>query len=36
VLSRALKILENEGLLRVEKQAIILIDPEGLAKRGDS
>ena len=35
VLSRALKTLEAEGLLRVEKQAIILIDTDGLAKRGD-
>lgn len=35
VLSRALKTLEAEGLLRVEKQAIILLDADGLAKRGD-
>jgi len=35
VLSRALKTLEAEGLLRVEKQTIILLDPQGLAKRGD-
>ena len=35
VLSRALKTLEAEGLLRVEKQAIVLLDAEGLAKRGD-
>lgn len=35
VLSRALKTLETEGLLKVEKQAIILIDENGLAKRGD-
>lgn len=34
VLSRALKMLEAEGLLRVEKQAIILLDPQGLAERG--
>jgi len=34
VLSRALKTLEAEGLLRVEKQAIVLLDAEGLAKRG--
>lgn len=33
VLSRALKTLEAEGLLRVEKQAIVLLDPKGLAKR---
>ncbi|MGB7875842.1 MAG: Crp/Fnr family transcriptional regulator [Anaerolineales bacterium] len=35
VLSRALKTLEAEGLLRVEKQAIVLLEAEGLAKRGD-
>jgi CRP/FNR family transcriptional regulator len=35
VLSRALKTLEGEGLLRVEKQAIVLLDADGLAKRGD-
>jgi CRP/FNR family transcriptional regulator len=35
VLSRALKTLEAEGLLRVEKQAIVLLDPDGLARRGD-
>jgi CRP/FNR family transcriptional regulator len=35
VLSRALKTLEAEGLLRVEKRAIVLLDAEGLAKRGD-
>ena len=35
VLSRGLKILEAEGLLRVEKQAIVLLDADGLAKRGD-
>lgn len=34
VLSRALKTLEAEGLLRVEKQAIVLLDPKGLAERG--
>lgn len=34
VLSRALKTLEEENLLRVEKQAIILIDPKGLEQRG--
>jgi len=33
VLSRALKTLEGEGLLRVEKQAIILLDTKGLAER---
>jgi CRP/FNR family cyclic AMP-dependent transcriptional regulator len=35
VLSRALKTLEADGLLRVEKQAIILLDVEALAQRGD-
>lgn len=35
VLSRALKNLEAEGLLRVEKQAIILLDPKRLGQRGD-
>lgn len=35
VLSRALKALECEGLLKVEKQAIILLDPQKLAERGD-
>lgn len=35
VLSRALKTLEADGLLRVEKQTIILLDPQELAKRGD-
>jgi len=34
VLSRTLKTLEAEGLLRVEKQAIVLLDPKGLEKRG--
>jgi CRP/FNR family transcriptional regulator len=34
VLSRGLKTLEAEGLLRVEKQAIVLLDPKGLAERG--
>lgn len=36
VLSRALKALEVEGLLRVEKQAILLLNPKGLAERADS
>lgn len=36
VLSRALRNLEDEGLLRVEKHAIILLDPDGLARRSDS
>jgi CRP/FNR family transcriptional regulator len=35
VLSRALKSLEAEKLLRVEKQAIVILDPQGLAERGD-
>lgn len=35
VLSRAMKTLEAEGLLRVEKHAIQLIDPRGLADRAD-
>ncbi len=34
VLSRALKTLEAEDLLKVEKQAIILLDPKGLEERG--
>lgn len=36
VLSRALKTMEGEGLLRVEKHAIILLDAQGLAERGNS
>jgi CRP/FNR family transcriptional regulator len=35
VLSRALKTLEAENLLRVEKQFIILLDPKGLAERSN-
>jgi CRP/FNR family transcriptional regulator len=35
VLSRALKTLEGENLLRVEKQSIVLLDPKGLAERAD-
>jgi CRP/FNR family transcriptional regulator len=35
VLSRALKTLEAEKLLRVEKQSIILLNPKGLAERAD-
>ena len=34
VLSRALKTLEAEKLLRVEKQAIVLLDAKGLEERG--
>jgi CRP/FNR family transcriptional regulator len=36
VLSRALKTLEDEGLLRVEKHEIAILDPAGLAARSDS
>ena len=36
VLSRALHTLEEEGLLRVERHEIVLLDAEGLAKRGNS
>lgn len=35
VLSRALKTLEADGLLKVEKQEIVLLDPPGLKARGD-
>ncbi len=35
VLSRALKTLEAENLLRVEKHTIVLLDPHGLAERAD-
>ena len=35
VLSRALNTLENEGLLQVQRREIILLDRQGLAKRGD-
>lgn len=35
VLSRALKTLETEKLLKVEKQSIFLLDPKGLAERAD-
>jgi len=34
VLSRALKTLEADSLLKVEKHQIILLDPKGLARRG--
>jgi len=34
VLSRALKTLEAEGLLKVDKQGIVLCDTKGLAERG--
>ena len=36
VLSRALSTLENDGLLKVERQEIVLLDPKGLAERSDS
>lgn len=32
VLARTLKVLEAENLLKVEKQAIILLDPQGLSE----
>jgi len=35
VLRRALKTLEEENLLRVEKRRIVLLDPKGLAERGN-
>jgi CRP/FNR family transcriptional regulator len=35
VLSRALKSLESERLIKVEKQAILLLDPKGLAIRAE-
>ncbi len=35
VLGRALRTLETEGLLKVERQEITLLDSTGLAKRGD-
>lgn len=35
VLSRALKTLETEGYLRVEKHSIVLLDPAGLQARGE-
>lgn len=35
VLSRAMKTLEAEGYIKVEKQSITLLDPEGLAERVD-
>jgi CRP/FNR family transcriptional regulator, dissimilatory nitrate respiration regulator len=36
VLRRALRNLEDEGLLRVEKRTIVILDPEGLERRGNS
>jgi CRP/FNR family cyclic AMP-dependent transcriptional regulator len=35
VLSRALKTLEVEKMIRVEKRAIILLDPKGMAERAN-
>lgn len=35
VLSRTLRALETEGLLKVERQEIILLDPAALSKRGE-
>jgi len=35
VLSRALKALENENLIRVEKQAFVILDPKGLAEKAN-
>ncbi len=35
VLSRALHTLEEERLLKVERHQIVLLDPEGLARRGN-
>ncbi len=35
VLSRTLKTLEGENLIKVERQHILLIDPKGLAERVD-
>ena len=36
VLSRALKTLEVEGYLKVEKQTIVILDPKGLSERAVS
>ncbi len=35
VLSRALRTLENEGLLKVERSGIFILDREALARRGE-
>ena len=35
VLGRAMKTLEVEGYLKVEKQIIIILDPKGLSERAD-
>ncbi|NOZ72263.1 MAG: Crp/Fnr family transcriptional regulator [Chloroflexi bacterium] len=36
VLSRALRVLEKEGMIKVRRQEIVLLEPEKLSKRGDS
>jgi CRP/FNR family transcriptional regulator len=36
VLSRALQNLEKEGLLRVERKAILILDEDGLQARGEA
>jgi CRP/FNR family transcriptional regulator len=36
VLGRALRTLEEEGLLRVERNAIVILDVDELKARGDS
>ena len=35
VLSRAMKTLEAEGYLKVDKQTILILDPKGLSERVD-
>jgi CRP-like cAMP-binding protein len=35
VLSRAMKTLELEGYIKVDKQKIVIVDPAELAKRAD-
>lgn len=35
VLGRVLRGLENDGLLRIERDAILILDPEELARRGN-
>lgn len=36
VLGRTLRALEEEGIIRVERQAILILKPEELTRRGDS
>ncbi len=36
VLSRALRGLENEGLLQVKRNEIVILDEQGLARRGNT